>query len=70
MTVTSCQEASAAGWVEKSNGKAVVAPAPTKNYKPWGSPAFAVGERLFQRESPSLWKAKDRKGGAQLDQTL
>lgn len=56
-------------WLQKSNGEAAVAPVPTKHIKPLGSPASAVGERLLQRESPSFWKEKDRKGGVQLEQT-
>lgn len=72
--VASCQDASAAGLVKKSNcsREVVASPVLTKNDKPLGflARAFAVGERLLQRERPAFWKAEDRKGGVHLDQTL
>ena len=74
MRVASCQDASAGGLVKKRSCKRelVVAPVLTKNDEPLGSlaGAFAVGERLLQRERPAFWKAEDRKGGVHLDQTL
>lgn len=74
MRVASCRGASAGGSVKKSDHgrEVVVAPILTKNDKPLGSlaGAIAVGERLLQRERPAFWKAEDRKGGVQLDQTL
>lgn len=50
----------------------VVAPVLTSTDKALGSPAraFAVGERLLQRERPAFWKAEDRKGGVHLEQAL
>jgi len=74
MRVAGCQDASAGGSVKKSSCRreAVVAPVLTKTGKPSCSlhRAFAVGERLLQRETPAFWKAEDRKGGVHLDQTL